>query len=237
MSRWKGTLMGILGFGSMVGLGMLVSSNQALKSRAGAFALFMRDNPALGVALHAVLSTAITVSGMPFALVDLGAAWVYPMPVTLCMLLFSKTLGSILCFVIARRVLSEERKKAILAHPTVARVDRLLSGSPIYYGTLFRLALVPAFVKNYGLALLNIEFKRYLACCLLGSLVGVPSQAHLGSKLGGFYLGFTDAEELAQGDPMVLVGAVAPALAMLFLAPTIAKVLLGSDETSDPKAK
>lgn len=68
-------------------------------------------------------------------------------------------LGSILCFVVARSVLPTTRhlfgagarcrqsgKESVLAHPTVARVDRILASSPIYYGTLFRLALLPAFV-------------------------------------------------------------------------------------------
>merc|ERR1719469_512824 len=110
------------------------------------------------------------------------------------MLLFAKTVGSIVCFVIARRIFSDERKASIMSHPTVTRVDRLLNTSPVYYGTLFRLSLMPAFVKNYGLATLNIEFKQYITCCLLGSCLGVPSQAYLGHTLGGFYLGLADLD-------------------------------------------
>ena len=37
---------------------------------------FIQDNPVQGAALHSILSTCITVSGVPFALVDLAAAWV-----------------------------------------------------------------------------------------------------------------------------------------------------------------
>ncbi|CAK9114062.1 unnamed protein product [Durusdinium trenchii] len=146
----------------------------------------------------------------------------------MCMLLFAKTLGSICCFMVARSVLPTTRKNSVLAHPTVARVDRILVSSPIYYGTLFRLALVPAFVKNYGLALLNIRFRDYITCCLIGSCFGVPAQAYLGSQLGDIYLGFRDAEEVAKTDPMIIWGGAAPALAMLVLMPTVAKVLLGA---------
>eukprot|EP00440_Ansanella_granifera_P034608 gb/GFBE01037546.1/.p1 GENE.gb/GFBE01037546.1/~~gb/GFBE01037546.1/.p1 ORF type:complete len:237 (+),score=52.88 gb/GFBE01037546.1/:1-711(+) len=235
MGRLKDKLIGFLGFGGVIGAGMMISSNPALQAKAAACALFMRNNPLLGAVLHATLSTAITVSGMPFALVDLAAAWVYPLPVALCMLLFAKTLGSILCFVIARKVLSQERKASILEHKTVARVDRLLASSPVYYGTLFRLAFLPAFVKNYGLALLNIRFGQYITCCLLGSCFGVPAQTYLGSQLGDIYLGLRSAEDLANQDPLLLLGGMAPALAMLFLMPTVAKVLLGKDEDEQKK--
>ncbi|CAE7750345.1 unnamed protein product [Symbiodinium sp. CCMP2592] len=153
--------------------------------------------------LHSAFSTAITVSGIPFSLVDLGAAWVYGFRAAMCMLLFAKTLGSILCFLVARSVLPAARKASVLSHPTVARVDRILASSPIYYGTLFRLALLPTFVKNYGLALLNIRFPHYLTCCLLGSCLGVPAQAYLGSQLGDIYLGLREAESV---DPVILWG-------------------------------
>jgi len=230
MGKLKDRAMGIATLGGVIAVGMAISSNPTLKSKAAEFAFFMRKNPALGMVLHAVFSTAITASGIPFALVDLGAAWVYGFTASLGMLLFAKTLGSILCFMVARRVLPTARKDKVLAHPTVARVNRILASSPIYYGTLFRLALLPAFVKNYGLALLNIRFRDYLICCLIGSCFGVPAQAYLGSQLGDIYLGLRDAEELAKSDPMLIWGGVAPALAMLVLMPTIAKVLLGSDE-------
>jgi len=230
MGKLKDKAMGLLGIGGVMAFGMMISSNPAMKAKAVSFTTFMRANPIQGVLLHATVSTAITVSGVPFSLVDLGAAWVYPLPVAMGMLLFAKTLGSTLCFFIAKRGLPESRKQSILSHPTVARVNRVLAQSPIYYGTLFRLALVPAFVKNYGLALLDIDFRKYITCCLLGSCLGVPAQAHLGSNLGDIYLGLRDVNEVAQADPMMVLGGMAPALAMLILMPTVAKILLGKDE-------
>ena len=59
---------------------------------------------------------------------------------------------------IARSVLSAQRKRDLLSHRTIARVNRVLKQSPVWYGTLVRLATLPAAVKNYGLALLEIEF-------------------------------------------------------------------------------
>ncbi|CAE7396060.1 aarA, partial [Symbiodinium pilosum] len=231
MGKFKDKLLAAATFGGVAFVGMAISSNPTLKAKATELTYFMRRSPLLGVVLHAVFSTAITVSGIPFSLVDLGAAWVYGFQAALGMLLFSKTLGSILCFLVARSILPASRKASVLSHPTVARVDRILASSPIYYGTLFRLALLPAFVKNYGLALLNIRFPHYLVCCLLGSCFGVPAQAYLGSQLGDIYLGLRDAESV---DPVVLLGGIAPVLFLVILMPTMAKVLLGKDE--DPNA-
>ena len=78
------------------------------------------------------------------------------------MLLFAKTLGSIICFCLARNVISNSRKKRILENPTIRKVNRVLSSSPIYYGTLCRLATMPTVVRNYGLALLEIRFRDYI---------------------------------------------------------------------------
>merc|ERR1712228_297525 len=125
-----------------------------------------------------------------------------------------------------------------MGNATVARVDRILASSPIYYGTLFRLSSVPTFVKNYGLALLNISFSKYITCCLLGSCLGVPAQTYLGSKLGDFYLGFKSAEQL-EADPWLVFSGVVPVLAMILMMPLIAKVLLGKDpedSAAAPKA-
>eukprot|EP00913_Durusdinium_trenchii_P022895 g21497.t1 len=69
------------------------------------------------------------------------------------------------------------------------------------------------------------RFRDYITCCLIGSCFGVPAQAYLGSQLGDIYLGFRDAEEVAKTDPMIIWGGAAPALAMLVLMPTVAKVL------------
>ncbi|CAE7026423.1 unnamed protein product [Symbiodinium sp. KB8] len=234
MGSFKDKLLAAATIGGVVAVGMVFSSNPMLKAKAIDLTNFMRGNPILGVVLHSAFSTAITVSGIPFSLVDLGAAWVYGFRAAMCMLLFAKTLGSILCFLVARSVLPAARKASVLSHPTVARVDRILASSPIYYGTLFRLALLPTFVKNYGLALLNIRFPHYLTCCLLGSCLGVPAQAYLGSQLGDIYLGLREAESV---DPVILWGGIAPVLFLVILMPTIAKVLLGKDEEPEASAK
>ena len=145
------------------------------------------------------------------------------------MLLFAKTLGSMICFGIARKVISDSRKQLILANPTISKVNRVLSKSPKYYGTLCRLATMPTVVKNYGLALLEIRFGDYMVragnskrrqatprstnlilcpcpgcqvCCLLGSAVGVPMQALIGMHLGAVTLGISSPNEAKALPPL-----------------------------------
>ena len=204
------------------------------------FTEFLTENPAQGVALHVVLSAAITVSGIPFALVDLGAAWVYresPAKV-LAMLLLAKTVGSAVCFLIARGLLSEQRKASLLEHATIKRVNKVLKTSPLYYGTLCRLATMPAAVKNYGLALLDIEFPTYMGCCLLGSTVGVPLQGMLGMQLGAVYLGVAtegdaaDALPGAEATAGIVVGVVCTLLVVKLL---VSAALSGDGDDDDEK--
>ena len=244
----------VLGLALFVGLGMALSADERLKRGALQFADFIQANPWQGVALHAVLSTAVTVSGMPFALIDLAAAWVYretPLA-AVAMLFFAKTVGSAVCFAIARSVLSAQRKRDLLSHRTIARVNRVLKQSPVWYGTLVRLATLPAAVKNYGLALLEIEFPTCeffplscasrarlerawcadMLCCMLGSVVGVPLQAVLGMQLGAVYLGVaTEADQEAGLE--VAVASLVGVISLLLVVKLLVAAALGGDEEGE----
>merc|ERR1712046_59247 len=135
-----------------------------------------------------------------------------------------KTTGSILCFVIARTILPQGMRREVLEHRTIAKVNRLLARSPVYYGTVARLATMPAFVKNYGLASLNaIAFPQYLICCVLGSIIFVPLQAMLGHHLGGIYLGLAqpDDEKILAPALAACVGIGALLVGLRYLVPAL----------------
>jgi len=222
----------------LIGLSMALSSNEQLKQQAVRFVGFVRDNPVQGVALHAALSTAITVSGVPFSLIDLGAAWVYrdTPAAAVAMLFVAKTIGSAACFVIARGVLSEQRKAALLEDKTIKRVNRVLKQRPLYYGTLCRLATMPAAVKNYGLALLDIPFTTFMACCMLGSVVGVPIQAVLGMQLGAVYLGVAETDGQPQPGAEAAVGVLVGVVSLVLVLRLLVPALLGQD-TEDTQVR
>ena len=82
MAKWQV----VLGFCVLLGLSMALSSSEALKSRAAGLVLHMRDEPVSGGAIYLVVSCAITVSGIPFSLHDLGVATVYPFRVAMAMI-------------------------------------------------------------------------------------------------------------------------------------------------------
>ena len=167
----------------------MLSSNEHLKAKAVEALQFMHHRPGSGAVLHFVLSVTITVSGIPFALVDIAVAIVYPFHVTLVMLFVAKTTGSATCFFVARHVLSVERQTSIRSHQFLGKVNVLVKGHPIYFGTLIRFSTVPALLKNYGLPLLEISFLQYMVCCALGSVVFVPLQAYMGATIGPVLLG------------------------------------------------
>ena len=226
----------------LAGGASVLSADERVMGQAAALADFMRANPAQGIVLHHVLSVCITVSGVPFALVDLAAGWVFrDRPwLVLLILLAAKTVGSLVCFCVARLWLSEDRKAEVLAHPTIARVNRLLAHSPLYYGTLARLAVMPSLIKNYGLALLDIELPTYLCCCVLGSCVGVPLQAMLGMHMGHIYLGVAaadSAEEAGSSDVAMAGGAVVGVISTILVLSSVVRTLLGSDEEEAAAAK
>jgi len=201
-----------------------LSQNAQLKAKAADFSMLLRSHPVQGGLLYVVLSVSVTVSGVPFALIDLAAAWVYPFPVALLMLFTAKTVGSLLCFLVARTILPARQRQSVLSHPTIAKVNRLLAKGPVYYGSLCRLASMPAFVKNYGLASLSaINLPQYLCCCVIGSIIFVPVQAMLGSQLGGLYLGLVqqDDEKIAAAAVGACVGVVALLVAMRTIIPVL----------------
>lgn len=209
-------------------MSMAIASSPALTSHAVTLATFMRTNPWSGAALHMILSTAVTTSGVPFVLFDLAAAWVYPAPVAFCMLSLAKTLGSIFCFIIIRNLMPWRCKRRLAADEAVTRVKRILAESPIFFGTLFRLAYMPTSMKNYGLALLGLDFSSYVWSCVLASGLGVTSQVYLGAYHGDAYLGLAEAPELF-GDPLATTAAVIGVFALVFVLGICGSALTGED--------
>ena len=54
------------------------------------------------------------------------------------------------------------------------------------YGLLIRFSSIPIIVRNYGLAILPINFSTYLACVFIQASVTSPFQAYTGSHFHTF---------------------------------------------------
>jgi hypothetical protein len=57
---------------------------------------------------------------------------------------------------------------------------------PLKYGLLIRFASIPIVIRNYGLAVLPINFHTYMACTFIQSSVTSPFQAYMGSQFTSF---------------------------------------------------
>ena len=97
---------------------------------------YSEDNYYQAIMIYEILSTLITALGIPFAYVDLFAAYIYPFPYNILLLLSSKTFGSAICFLITRIFMSEERKKGFLSYSIINGVNEVITQKPIFYGTL-----------------------------------------------------------------------------------------------------
>jgi len=135
---------------------------------------YSNENYLTGIILYEIVSTLITTFGIPFAYVDLFAAYIYPFPFNIFLMFLSKTLGSSLCFFITRMMLSEEKRKSFMGSSIIQGVNEVITTRPIFYGTLIRYASLPTSVKNFGLSAMNISFGHYVICCFLGSILFVP---------------------------------------------------------------
>ena len=111
------------------------------------------------------------------------AGYIYDIVPASLLLFSAKTIGSMLCFFVARNFLSEKRKQGFHEYTIIKKVNKVIHSSPFYYGTLVRYAALPTAAKNYGLSLMNITFLQYITCCVLGSIIYVPVQASAGKAV------------------------------------------------------
>eukprot|EP01050_Picozoa_sp_SAG11_P008251 SAG11_NODE_718_length_7584_cov_10.771009_5_plen_116_part_00 len=82
-----------------------------------------------------------------------------------------------------------------------------------------------------GLALLDINFWHYVACCMLGSVVYVPLQAYMGSTVGAVSIGLVTAEAAAEVDMNVAaVGSLVGLGSLLLVGRSVVPTLLAKAE-------
>eukprot|EP01045_Picozoa_sp_COSAG04_P017369 COSAG04_NODE_1531_length_6449_cov_3.075276_4_plen_84_part_00 len=75
-----------------------------------------------------------------------------------------------------------------------------------------------------------------MACCMLGSLVGVPLQAVLGMQLGAVYLGVaTEADQEAGLE--VAVASLVGVISLLLVVKLLVSAALGGDEDGEQEGE
>ena len=121
---------------------------------------------------------------------------IYPLKEAVLILIGSKVLGATFSFFIANYFLSDESRKAYLSSKYLRGLHELVRREPLKYGLLLRFSSIPIIVRNYGLAVLPINYLTFIACVFIQSAVTSPFQAYAGSQFTSF-LDFASANSIA----------------------------------------
>lgn len=96
-------------------------------------------------------------------------------------LIGAKLLGAAFTYYIANNLLSSESRQSYMTNQYMRGLHDLIKKEPLKYGLLLRFASIPIVVRNYGLAVMPINFQKYILCVFLQSSVTSPFQAYVGS--------------------------------------------------------
>lgn len=92
---------------------------------------------------------------------------IFTLKEAILILIGAKLLGAAFTFYIANNFLSEETRASYTSNQYMRGLHDLIKKEPLKYGMLIRFASIPIVVRNYGLALLPINFQKYMLCIFL----------------------------------------------------------------------
>ncbi|CAI2380315.1 unnamed protein product [Moneuplotes crassus] len=172
-----------------------------------------------GVAVYFAVAVAITVTGVPFGFLDMINVYIFPFPLSVIIMFTEKTIGSAITYKLASS-LTENSKKEYLKVDLIKRVNTVIKNSPVFYGTMIRLSAIPAAVKNYGLASLEISFTDFMTASFVGSLITIPIKTYINYQLIDIY------EQMKKGDVNLPTGNLFLAIvALLSMGITVRKII------------
>ncbi len=138
------------------------------------------------MAVYIVVSSIFQVTAMPFQFIDLAVGFVYDFKTAVLLLLLSKMSGSAISFAVAHYFFSDQSRESYKSSEYLYGMSEMVKKEPFKYGLLIRFAAIPQFVRNYGLALLPIQFNTYMLVVFLQSCSSAPLQAYMGSQIDDF---------------------------------------------------
>lgn len=136
----------------------------------------------VGMVIYMLTSAVIMALAIPLQFIDLILGILYPVETAFLLLVGSKALGATFSYLIANNILSKESKEEYKQNKYFRGVHDLIKVEPLKYGLLIRFASIPIILRNYGLALMPINYTNYILCVILQSLVTSPLQAYAGSQ-------------------------------------------------------
>ena len=95
-------------------------------------------------------------------------------------------MGASLSYYVANNLLSENSRRSYTSSTYLKGLHDLVKKEPFKYGLLLRFSSIPIILRNYGLAVLPINYLTYMAVVFLQSAVTSPLQAYAGSHFTSF---------------------------------------------------
>ena len=126
-----------------------------------------QDMGVIGMILYTLISALLMTFAIPLQFIDMIVGIVYPLKAAVLILIASKVLGASFSFYIANHFLSEESRKSYTSSKYLRGLHELVRKEPLKYGLLLRFSSIPIIIRNYGLAVLPINFMKYIACVFL----------------------------------------------------------------------
>jgi uncharacterized membrane protein YdjX (TVP38/TMEM64 family) len=99
---------------------------------------------------------------------------IYPLKEAVLVLIGSKVLGATFSYSVANYLLSEESRRGYTSSKYLKGLHDLVKKEPLKYGLLIRFSSIPIIIRNYGLAVLPINYPTYIACVFLNAAVSSP---------------------------------------------------------------
>mmetsp|Transcript_4002 Transcript_4002/g.3915 ORF Transcript_4002/g.3915 Transcript_4002/m.3915 type:complete len:125 (+) Transcript_4002:91-465(+) len=118
----------------------------------------------LGIILYITISGSITALAIPFQFIDMSVGMIYSVKEATLILISAKMLGASLSFYIANFFLNSKSKESFMSNKYLKGLQELVRKEPLKYGVLVRFATIPLIVRNYGLALLPINYSKFILC-------------------------------------------------------------------------
>eukprot|EP00347_Sterkiella_histriomuscorum_P013844 403363149 len=147
---------------------------------------FMRDYGIVGMIIYACFSALLTALAIPLQFLDLTLGIVYTVQEATLILILSKMLGAAMTYYGANYIIGEETKKGYMSSKYIQGLQELVRREPFKYGLLLRFASIPIIIRNYGLALLPINFSTYMIVTFIQSSLTSPFQAFTASQFHSF---------------------------------------------------
>ena len=140
--------------------------------------VFLREQGLTGMIIYTLVSGIVLALAIPLQFIDLCLGLVYPFQEAVLILIISKVIGAALSYGIANHFLNEEQKRNYVNSKYFRGLYELVRKEPFKYGLLLRFGGLPTIVRNYGLAVLPLNFSTYIVIAFIQSIVSSVMQAY-----------------------------------------------------------